>query len=48
MIPKDQDAPKLERLRTIQLLEADYNGYLKAKIGRQLLQRGEDKHLLGN
>ena len=47
MLEKLPGIPKLNKLRIIQLLEADFNAILKVKIGRQLMTIAENNHLLG-
>ena len=37
MLPKDDGTPKVERLRVIQLFEADYNFVLRAVWGRRIV-----------
>ena len=37
MLPKDPGMPKVERLRVIQLFEADYNFVLRIIWGRRLV-----------
>mmetsp|Transcript_27180 Transcript_27180/g.54370 ORF Transcript_27180/g.54370 Transcript_27180/m.54370 type:complete len:86 (-) Transcript_27180:159-416(-) len=37
MLPKDPGMPKVERLRVIQLFEADYNFVLRIVWGRRLV-----------
>lgn len=41
VIPKDESAPRVERLRIIQLLEADFNSYLKIKVNNQLIPKAD-------
>ena len=41
MLPKTENAPTLNKLRNIQLIEADLNGYLKIKGNKQLIENGE-------
>ena len=48
MIEKLPGIPKINKLRIIQLIEADLNAYLKIKIGKQLMTIGENNYTLGD
>ena len=48
MLEKIPGQPRVDKLRIIQLLEADFNIALKIKIGRQLMKHAEKHDLLGN
>ena len=47
MLEKMPGKPLLHKLRIIQLLEADYNIYLKIKIGCEFMIHVENNNLLG-
>ena len=46
LLEKDKGRPNVERLRTIQLVEADLNMVLKIIFGRRLVHHAEDKNFL--
>jgi hypothetical protein len=46
LIEKDKGRPKIDRLRTIQLVEADFNMVLKVIFGRRLVHHADDKGFL--
>ena len=48
MIKKITGQPRLEKLRIIQLLEADFNAALKIKIGRQLMRKLGTNNMFGD
>ena len=48
MIEKLPGIPRINKLRIIQLIEADLNAYLKVKIGKHLMNIGEDNNTLGD
>ena len=47
MLEKVQGTPRIDKLRIIQLIEADLNAMLKVKIGRQLMKMAEANGILG-
>lgn len=47
MLEKCQGRPLLNKLRIIQLFEADFNASLKIKISRQLMRTAEEQQLFG-
>ena len=46
IISKDEGQPRVDRLRNILLLEADYNFTLKLIWGKRLMKRATEKNLL--
>jgi hypothetical protein len=46
LLEKDKGRPNIERLRTIQLVEADLNMVLRIIYGRRLVHHAEDHKLL--
>ena len=48
MIEKLPGIPRINKLRIIQLIEAYLNAYLKVKIGKHMMQLGEENNTLGN
>ena len=48
MLPKIPGKPLINKLRIIQLIEADLNAYLKIKVGKQLMHHVEKRGILGN
>ena len=48
MIEKLPGIPQINKLRIIQLIEADLNAYLKVKIGKHLMKIGENNNTLGD
>ena len=48
MLEKCHGRPIINKLRIIQLFEADFNAYLKIKISRQLMRKAEKQGLFGS
>ena len=48
MLEKIEGQPRIDKLRIIQLLEADFNIALKIKIGRSIMYNAERNQTLGN
>ena len=48
LLEKDPGVPKLSRLRTIHLFEADFNMFLKVVWGSRLVWQAEDHGILGD
>ena len=48
MLEKIRGNPRIDKLRIIQLFEADLNAVLKIKIGRNLMHKPEMERILGD
>lgn len=46
MLKKIPSIPHVDKMRIIQLIEADLNGYLKVVIGRNLMMKAENENQL--